>query len=377
MMKAIVTIVRILTGGLFVFSGLVKAIDPRGLSYKMQEFFEAWSHSGFLPGMMQWLGNFALTFSIIIITLEVLAGLALLLGWRPRFTVRLLFLLIVFFTFLTAYVLFSGKIRACGCFGDCIPLTPVQTFTKDLILLAFGILLMWKNKWIQPLFSPGVLKIVLLLSAGATLFLQWYVQRYLPLKDCLPFKAGNNIWELRKMPANAVPDKYAMSFVYQKGGEIKSFGMDALPDSTWTFVERKQVLIEKGKNNVPPITDFVLTTASGTDTTAAILQQTGLYYLLFVKNINGLPAGFKADQQLLVNLAQKGIACYIISADSEQLKSRYDVLLANGQPLQPILLNCDATTVKTAARADMVLYKMQGPVVQQKWGWADIKKVKP
>ncbi|MBL0146457.1 MAG: DoxX family membrane protein [Chitinophagaceae bacterium] len=141
-MKLVVNISRVLVGCLFIFSGLVKAIDPKGLSYKMQEFFEVWAKDGFLPKLMDWFNEHALWFSLLIITLEVVLGVALLIGWQKKLTTYLLLLLTIFFTFLTAFVLFTGKIRACGCFGDCIPLTPIQTFTKDLVLLALILLLL-------------------------------------------------------------------------------------------------------------------------------------------------------------------------------------------------------------------------------------------
>jgi len=369
-MKLIVNIARILTGALFIFSGLIKAIDPRGLAYKMQEFFEAWGNSGFLPKFMVALSEYALSFSIIMITLEVVVGVALLLGWQKKLTTWILFLLILFFTFLTSYVLFSGKIRACGCFGDCIPITPIQTFTKDIILLVLSLLLLWKKEYIKPLVSNKIAGMIVLLATMATLFLQWYVQRHLPLKDCLPYKPGNNILELRKMPANAIPDKYEMTFVYKKGAEQKEFKMDALPDSSWEFIDRKQVLLEKGKNNIPVITDFVLTTEAGADTTEAILSQQGTYYILFVKDVNGVPNNFSKDKEMLQAFAKANIPFYIIAAGKQMAISRYKELG------EPIILTCDATTLKTAARADMVLYKMNGPVIQNKWGWADFDKVK-
>ena len=239
-MKTAVNLIRILTGSLFIFSGLVKAIDPRGLAYKMQEFFEAWAHDGFLPGLMDGLNDYALVFSIIMITLEVAVGLAIIIGWKKRISTWLLFLLILFFTFLTSYVLFSGKIRACGCFGDCIPLTPIQTFTKDIILLIFSLFLLFNLKkflpWVKPLTA-------FLMVAGATLFtliLQFYVLRFLPVVDCLPYRKGNDILKLREMPENAIPDKFEYVFVYEKEGNRKDFLVTALPDSSWEFVERKQ-----------------------------------------------------------------------------------------------------------------------------------------
>jgi uncharacterized membrane protein YphA (DoxX/SURF4 family) len=91
-MKQLVNIARILVGSLFIFSGLVKAIDPLGLAYKMQEFFEVWAAAGIMKGMMGWLNEQALMFSILMITLEVVLGIALLLGWRKNMVSWLLLL---------------------------------------------------------------------------------------------------------------------------------------------------------------------------------------------------------------------------------------------------------------------------------------------
>ena len=232
-MKQVVTIARILVGVLFIFSGLVKAIDPLGLAYKMQEFFDVWAADGIMRGLMLWLNEQALLFSLLMITLEVVLGVCLLLGWRTKMVSWLLLLLMLFFTFLTSFVLFSGKIRACGCFGDCIPLTPVQTFTKDIILLILVLVILFGRKHIKPLFSNKKNVILFLASFFGVLGLQWYVLHHLPVKDCLPFKVGNNILELRKMPADAVPDKFDFKFIYKKNGAEKEFAVSALPDSSW------------------------------------------------------------------------------------------------------------------------------------------------
>src|SRR5947207_3501187 len=136
-MKIILNICRIIVGVLFIFSGLVKADDPLGLSYKMQEFFEVWG--------WHFLDNYTLAFSVAMIAFEIIAGVAVLVGWQMKLFSWLLLLLIIFFTFLTGYALFSGKIKECGCFGDCIPLTAQQSFIKDLVLL-FLILLIFANR---------------------------------------------------------------------------------------------------------------------------------------------------------------------------------------------------------------------------------------
>lgn len=371
-MKVTVTIARILVGALFIFSGLVKAIDPLGLAYKMQEFFEVWAADGYMPKLMDWLNNYAVGFSIFMITLEVVLGIALLIGWQKKITSWLLFLLTLFFTFLTAFVLFSGKIRACGCFGDCIPLTPIQTFSKDIILTLLIIVILIGQKYIQPLVKSMTGTAIVLLSLLLVLYLQFYVQKHLPLKDCLPYKIGNNILELRKTPKDATYDKFFYSYFYTKGNEQKEFGMDKLPDSTWTFVkEANKKLLEKGNGKVALINDFSLNTQSGNDTTDALLTTAGEYYLLFAKN------AFPGDEEWSATIAylqtrDKSKPLYVVTAQPKEANQLYNL---GREPANVPILTCDYTAIKTAARSNPTLYLMKGPVVQNKWGWADFKKI--
>jgi uncharacterized membrane protein YphA (DoxX/SURF4 family) len=370
-MKVLVNIARTLVGGLFIFSGLVKAIDPLGLSYKMQEFFEVWGADGYFTRLMNWLHDYALGFSIFMIVLEVVLGVALLIGWQKKITTWLLLLLTLFFTFLTAYVLFSGKIRACGCFGDCIPLTPVQTFTKDIILLVLIVIIIIGRKYMLPLFKNVIASTVVLFSLLAAGYLQFYVLKHLPLKDCLPYKAGNNILELRKIPADATYDKFYYSYFYKKGNEEKEFGMDKLPDSTWKFVkEANKKLLKKGNGKVALINDFSLTSASGADTTEALLSQPGEYYLLFVKDIP------KTKQTQWVNdyyslFKTKKVPCYYVSSDAAGLNTYLSTFEKSDIPI----FTCDGTAIKTAARCNPTLYKMKGAVIQHKWSGADFDKL--
>jgi uncharacterized membrane protein YphA (DoxX/SURF4 family) len=368
-MKITVTISRILVGALFAFSGLVKAIDPLGLAYKMQEFFEVWAGSGFMPKAMDWLHGHALWFSVFMITLEVVLGIALLLGYRAKLVSFFLLLLTLFFTFLTAYVLFSGKIRACGCFGDCIPLTPVQTFNKDIVLLLLVLLILYGVKYINPLLPGQINAVLVFLSLLGVLVLQGYVLRHLPLKDCLPFKPGNNILELRKMPKDAIADKYDYSFVYKKNGKQQEFKVEALPDSTWDFVERKQKLVEKGKNNIPLINDFILTTESGNDTTEAILSQPGKYYLLFAKEFNQDEDTWYGDFMQFVSTTKRPV--YLVTADR---KAANEIFKKTGV-VKLLIFTCDGIAIKTAARVNPTLYRMNGPVIKNKWSWGDAKTV--
>lgn len=370
-MKVTVTIARIITGLLFIFSGLVKAIDPRGLAYKMEEFFEVWGHAGFLKGLMENLMHYSLTFSITMITLEVVLGLALLIGWQKKITTWLILLLILFFTFLTAFVLFSGKIRACGCFGDCIPLTPVQTFSKDIILLVLAIILVAQSKYIKPLAKPFFSFLYIAAVLLLTLALQFYVLKHLPLADCLPYKKGNDILKLREMPADAIQDKYDYVFVYEKDGAKKDFLVSALPDSTWKFVERKQTLIEKGKNNIPLINDFSLSDEDGNNVTVDILSNPDYYYLLFIKDEPEADNSWiNACKKVSSNAAAGIKKFYVITAQRDAVRK----FLSLNDIKVDAIFTADATAIKTAARANPTLYKMKAAVVEQKWGWADFDK---
>ncbi|MEO5984667.1 MAG: BT_3928 family protein [Ferruginibacter sp.] len=373
-MKTAVTVARIFTGALFIFSGLIKAIDPRGLAYKMQEFFEVFAREGFFKSLMDALGNYALPFSIIMITLEVILGFSLLLGWQKKITSLLLLLLMIFFTFLTAFVLFSGKIEACGCFGDCIAITPGQTFAKDILLLFLIVLLIWKQKYIRPINKPLILALYVTAALILTLWLQFYVLKNLPLIDCLPFKKGNNILELRKVPANAVQDKYEYSFIYEKNGEKKEFTADALPDSTWTFNERNQKLVQKGKNNIPLINDFKLNTAVGTDSTEQVFTLNENYYLMFLQFPSAHTKAWIKDLRVLMTDTSRTKKIFLITSQRNEAE---DFVRKNNFFFDNIF-TADATAIKTAARSNPALYLMKGPVVQDKWGWGNfVKAVQP
>src|SRR5882757_2038358 len=186
-MKILIGVTRFLVGVLFIFSGLVKANDPLGLSYKMQEFFEVWN--------FHLLDHLTLIFSIAMIVFEIVAGVAILVGWRAKLFSWLLLLLIIFFTFLTGYAYLSGKVRECGCFGDCIPLTAGQSFTKDLVLLVLILFLFFFRGKIRPLVPQIASAALLILATILSFAFQWFVLIHLPVVDCLPYRIGTNMPE--------------------------------------------------------------------------------------------------------------------------------------------------------------------------------------
>jgi len=366
-MRPFLNIARIIVGVLFIFSGLVKANDPLGLSYKMQEFFEVWGWSFF--------NDFSLSFSVLMIAFEIIAGVAVLLGWRMKLFSWLLLLLIIFFTFLTGYAVLSGKIRTCGCFGDCIPLTAVQSFTKDLILTALIVFIFIFHNQIQPLFTPKISGRILLLTVLFSFALQGYVFKHLPIVDCLPYKVGKNIQQQMKVPPGAVPDSSVITFVYNKQGKQVEFTSDKFPDdfddSLYHFVRRYDKLIREG-NAQPAIKDFVLTSLSGSDSTQAILDQKGAALFVFVKDQMNSDYGRKENQELrsIIEYAKsKTIPLYLITNIRDVISE-----FATATKETPVSFMCDAAAIKTAARANPTLYLVKDGTIQHKWAYADFSK---
>ena len=367
-MKTILFIVRAIVGALFIFSGLVKADDPLGLSYKMQEFFEVWN--------FHLLDHLTLAFSVLMIVFEIVAGVAILLGWRMKLFSWLLLLLIIFFTFLTAYAYLSGKVRECGCFGDCIPLTAGQSFAKDLVLLVLILFLFALRSRIGPAASPAISAGLLTLTVVLSVAFQWYVLVHLPYVDCLPYKKGNNLVEKMKAPPGSVSDSTVITLVYKKNGKQVEFGASAFPtdfDSTYHFVSRYDKLVRKG-NAEPPIKDFNLFTGSGTDTTQEVLAARGYKLFLFLKELPGRFDWNRTFGMILTSARSKKIPVFVITADYEGVDAWID---HQGIGEIVTVLKCDATAIKTAARANPTLYLIHGSTVKDKWSYADFDAALP
>ncbi len=380
-MKSALNITRIIVGILFIFSGLVKANDPLGLSYKMKEFFEIWNQGleqgsfflrNILINLFQFFHDHSLSLSVFMIAFEIITGVALLLGWRMRIFSWLLLLLILFFTFLTGYAFYSGKFTNCGCFGDCLPISPKTSFLKDIALTLLIVFLFAYRKSIRPYFSGrtnfGIMAATTVLSFG----FQWYVLSYLPFVDCLPFKKGNSIPEKMKMPANATPDSTVITFVYEKEGKKLEFTADKFPSDfkvpPYKFITRYDKTIRKGKNNEPPIKGFSLRAQSGADSTDIILSEP-YCFLLFCENFSTPVSYWQKEFEKLWEAAnRKNIPVYIVTASINEA-----MIALRKTPFSNIqIFECDFTAIRTAARTNPCLYLVKKGTVVNKWSYKKI-----
>lgn len=366
-MKLLVNILRIIVGVFFIFSGLLKANDPLGLSYKMEEFFTVWGMSG--------LNSLALSLSVLMIAFEIIAGAALLIGWKPKLVSWLLLLLIVFFTFLTGYAALSGKFKTCGCMGDCIPIPSAVSFYKDVLLLALILIIFFNYKFIKPFFPTKVNLVLLALSVIFSFATQWYTLNYLPVEDCLPFRKGNSIPQMMEMPKNAVSDSTAITFVYEKNGKEVEFSADDFPEDfnedSYKFIKRYDKVVRPGKNNIPPITGFILTDGQGIDYTNSVLSHNKVL-VLFLEDIKTAGTKWIADFEKIVGEAKGRYfdVCVITSTRPDAEK-----VFANTKLKEINVLNGDRTMIRTAARTNPALLLLNNGVVAEKWSYREFDGV--
>jgi uncharacterized membrane protein YphA (DoxX/SURF4 family) len=365
-MKYIIILFRIIVGLLFIFSGVVKANDPLGLTYKMNEFFEVWD--------MNFMLSYTLGLSICMIAFEIIAGVAMLVGNYFRLYITLLLLLNIFYTFLTGYALYSGKIKECGCFGDCIPLSNTVTFYKDVALSVMCLFLYIYRYRVFPVFNKSAINFSIVFAAAIVAFGgQWWTLHHGPIHDCLPYKVGNNILEKMQPSPDAVQPVYETIFIYKKNGIKKEFTTENYPwkDPSWTFVDRKDKLIKEGTGQ-PVIHDFSLTDSAGTDQTQAIMAAKGYVFLWFLRE----PEKANTDnmdrlRELITKAEALHIPFYMVcSADPEICNTYKEAWNIREVPFMMI----DGTVSKTAMRTNPGLMLMRDGVVQHKWSYMDYPK---
>lgn len=377
-MRIATRIIQFIVALLFIVSGLVKANDPLGLAYKMEEFFELWM-DGLRTGhffartplisLLDFLNHHTLFLALTMITLEIVTGVGLLIGWMKKFVLYLLLALIIFFSFLTGYAYLSGKFTNCGCFGDCLPITPLTSFGKDIALLILILLLIAGKKYIQPVLSRRMTTTIVTLSLALTLFLQWYVLKFLPLVDCLPMKKGNNLAEQIKPPKNAIPSVYESRLVYQntKTGATKDMSQSEFnnskiwEDTTWKWKETKTKLIRQG-TDIPKLQNFSLKTLDGADSSEAIITYPGYSVLYFVNGNN-----YNLFDKNYWNQKAKELPVRVITSSPEDFASdttgnNYKVFTADG------------TLFRIAARVNPTIYLLKQGTIIHKWPLAKLSE---
>lgn len=360
-MKYLVGFSRIFVGALFIFSGLIKLNDPVGFSFKLKEYFA--------PEVLnlEFLAPYALLMAIVLVIFEVVLGIMLLLGYSRKFTLISLVLMILFFTFLTFYSAYFNKVTDCGCFGDAIPLTPWESFYKDVILLVLIVILVIGRKYIKPILSLGARRIIIGLSLVACLGTTYHVLQHLPIKDFRPYKIGANITEGMEFPEDAPKPVFEYEWTFNVNGEEKVITTNGdYPDQEGEFIGVETKLLQKGYE--PPIHDFSIE-RDGEDYTTDFLNAPNVIVVIAYSLSNSEKEGFSAIKQKTDEALQKGYQVIGMSASSKALTEE----LTETYELNFKFFFCDETTLKTIVRSNPGVLELQQGTIMQKLHWNDIE----
>ncbi len=356
-MRVITTICRFVLAVVFIFSGFVKAVDPLGTKYKIQDYIEAFGWSAFMPDFVPFLA------SVLLGILEFCLGVYLFFGIRRIIAPRAVALVMALMTPLTFWLALDNPVSDCGCFGDALVLSNWETFWKNVVLLIMALVVLRWRKCISPLVTVRFDWVIALYGFLYIFAMLVYSYRELPVFDFRPYHVGANIREGMEIPEGKKPTVYETLFVLEKDGEEKVFSLDNYPDSTWTFVDSKTVVKEKGYE--PPIQDFsVIRMEDGEDVTEQILSDKGYTFLLVSHQLD------RADESAidLINelydyCLMYGYGFYALTSSGDEDIQRWREETGAEYPFCLV----DNITLKTMIRSNPGVMLLKEGTVIKKW----------
>ena len=349
-------VARTVVGLTFILSGFVKAIDPLGTQYKIQDYLAAIPPSLSLPDML------TLLMSVSLSMVEFTLGAFMLTAISRRVTARLTLLFMMVMTAVTVWIYIADPVKDCGCFGDALTLTNLETLLKNIVLLALAALVAWRPTHIGRLMSRSNQMLLGQMLMVTPVALSFWCLYDLPLIDFRPYHIGADIKAGMEIPEGAEQPVFDTTFIMEKDGERREFTLDNYPDSTWTFVDSKTVTVKEGY--VPPIHDFSITAADGEDITDMVLGREGYTFLLISPDLD------KADDQNFGDIDQiyefcqdNSIPFYCLTASTEKSQQHWQ----NITGAEYLFCMTDATTLKTMIRSNPGLMLLEKGVVRGKW----------
>lgn len=360
---------RIFVGLLFIFSGLVKINDPLGFSYKLEEYFEVF-HIAFLNGL-------AVYIAVLLCALEIIFGFGLLIGVRAISVAWGLLILVVFFGFLTFYSAYFNVVQTCGCFGDAIPLTPWQSFSKDMFLLVLVLVLFFNRKRIAPLFTAKTGDQLLVLATIIAIGIGVYTYNFLPVIDFLPYKVGANLVDEMKTPPGAKPDEFELTY-HLKNKKTKALKVmtdkdylksNIWKDNNWEIIGNPESRLVK-TGFTPKIRDLNIQDAQGNNYTKELLSNP--YYCLVIVAYDLK----QTDEDAINSLSALALNF------SEHFNTRTVLLTSNSahdaqafaktHKLVSEIFYADEVPLKTMVRANPGILLLKDGIVINKWHYHSV-----
>jgi len=377
------TVLRIVLACVFLFSGMSKAIDPVGWGIKMDEYFTS-MNMGFMHPFALWIG-------ILVNIAEFTMGFMLLFKIRVRLTTLGYLLFMLFFFFLTAWLAIAehlevhygyhfGVVKDCGCFGQAITMSNLETFMKNVLLLFLTLIVFGKRKTIPDirltLFGQWLFACV---GAGIVFLVQYYCLYNLPLVDFSDWKKGKNVTELFiEKPA----EKEILFLYADKNGVEKRLSIEEMDNITdkypkfyeeYNYIDRIDSVITEAVH--PKISGFSMLDRQGKDWANIYLNENKeMVYLLFMPDLDEVDErGIKSEnlQKLIANCIAKNIDFAGITNSSleniEAFIAKYNITFPiyyhSVDPVKGPFM------VRDAIRSNPGLILLKNGVVAEKKGW--------
>lgn len=348
-----VNIARLLLASAFIVSGFVKAVDPRGTQYKIEDYLQVFGWEDMFPSF------FPLVGAVLLCALEFCLGIYLLFGIRRRRTSRVTLLFMCLVTPFTLYLALADPVADCGCFGDAWILTNWQTFGKNVVLLMATVLVSrhWRrmsrliserNQWMISMYS------ILFISFFAS-----YCIYRLPFMDFRPYYIGADL----KTAVEGGEAQYETVFILEKDGETKEFSLENYPDSTWTFIDSRTVAV--GSDKDADARDFSISLLPvQEDITTSVLQDESYVFLLVAPRLEHADDSYIDRINVLYDYCvEHGYAFYCLTASDETAISRWEELTGAEYPF----CFTDELALKTMVRSNPGLILLKEGVVLNKW----------
>lgn len=346
---------RIIVGGVFLMSGLVKGVDLWGFVFKIEEYLAVWGLSE--PRSLAVMG------ALFISSYEFVFGTLLLMGCYKRLAPWALSLTMVVWLPLTLYIWIANPVADCGCFGDFLVLSNFWTFIKNLILTAMLVyLLKYNAKVKQELFEPAIQWMVGALLTLYLIVVGLYGYNVQPMIDFRPYPVGAKILEGdADLPQEGESEDEDMVFVYEKEGIKKEFSLENLPDSSWEFVER----IERNPSGASRGAGaaFTVYDTDGDDVTDDAIATEGGELLLVIPEIQRFDISYSSflnDLYQWSNEHDVEMVC-LVGADREGIDIWQDLSMAS-YPIYSV----EDTKLKELSRGTMSLVYLDGGVIRNK-----------
>ena len=357
LLKMIVNLCRIIVAVTFIFSGFVKAIDPIGTQYKLQDYLGAIGMAGILPNWT------LLAVAVFLAAIEFCIGIFLLFAIQRRLISKLTVAFMAFMTMVTVWIVVADPVKDCGCFGDALHLTNTETLIKNIVLLVCSLVIMYRplamfrfvsksNQWIVTNYTI----VFILVSSGLSLY-------YLPIFDFRPYHIGVNIPRGMEIPKGAKLPQFNTTFIMEKNGQRKEFTLDNYPDASWKFIDSKTVQTSEGY--IPPIHDFSITdNKTGLDLTNSVLSHKGYTFLLIAPHLETADDSNFGDIDRLYEYAQSyDIPFYCLTASTTKAIKRWIDLTGAEYPF----CITDEAVLKTIIRSNPGLLLLKDGTIINKW----------